>query len=133
MKDYSYYWLDCLHSGSRVICNPPVLDTDDDYIILCAENRLDEFKRVLEGDGFVLGGSGVQHQGNESKFWSYKKSSDDEGIINFIITLDEKWFDNSIKATSLARALNLKSKEDRITLFEAIREGNWPDVGDLIV
>jgi len=32
---------DTKHCGSRVTCNPPPIDTDDDYLILIDENELD--------------------------------------------------------------------------------------------
>ncbi len=74
---------------------------------------------------------------DDSVFTSWKKTDDGEvldpegrpapKVLNVIITWDEGHFDTFKKATALAKALNLKTKQERVILFEAINRGIWPD------
>lgn len=108
----------CLPTGSRVICDPPVMDTDEDYLILVTDGNIEIIYDLLEQDEYIMGGS----QFDESKFSSWKNKDG----INILLTHDKDYFDKFSKATSLAKALNLKEKSDRITLFEAVVSDSWP-------
>ena len=111
----------CLPTGSRVICDPPVMDTDEDYLILIPEEDRETIEDLLEQDGYVEGGSGHTYQ----NFLSYK-NYEHNVPINILLTCQKDYFDRFSKATALAKALNLKEKSDRITLFEAVVRDSWP-------
>lgn len=107
-------WVGCYQTGSSVICNPPVEDTDIDFII-CAtsEAKLDQFLTV---NGFKLSNaSEEEYDLEEEGFSSYRK-----GNINLIVTENYEWYKKWVLATKVAKKLNLLKKEDRIILFKAI-------------
>lgn len=110
-----------LLTGSKVICDPPVTDTDEDYLVLVPEERRATIEDLLENDGYLEGGSGH----TDSDFWSYK-NYETNPVINILLTTKQEYFDKFSRATSLAKALNLIDKEDRITLFEAVVRDVWP-------
>ena len=116
--------------GSRVTCNPPPTDTDADFLVLVDESDFAQYERNLFKYGF---GSDGSRPDNETQmggnFWSY--SMDHEGTrVNLIVTRDFDWHGKFILATNTAKALNLLSKQDRITLFQAILYGNHPKQDD---
>jgi len=153
---YEPYYQKFVHTGSRVICTPPITDTDDDYLLLVSPDKVQDFENKLVEDGWVLGGSmpngilplNTEHEYKEdgsidhSKvFHSWKTPpvmtqpehhsdwavEDYSKTVNLLITCNEEYFEDFCRATFLARALNLKYKPDRITLFEAITRNVWPD------
>ncbi len=99
--------------GSRVTCDPPPMNTDEDYLILVAANRFAALEAEVVGQGFVLGGSRV---GDE--FRSYKLEA-----VNLIVTTKAEFFDRFMAATSVAQRLNLLDKADRVALFQAVLYG----------
>lgn len=154
IEDFSGYYTEILHTGSRVICDPPPKDTDDDYLMLTWEGALDALVEKLNKDKYELGGSmnmggeNYERRGLEIQDWSkgfegidynkvfrsYKKSfpkndeeQSDGGDVNIIVTLDPHYFKLFTRATGLAKKLNLLKKEDRVALFETIvRDVDWP-------
>ena len=59
MTKWLDYCLACHRTGSRVICDPPVMDTDDDYICLLDPESIPSFEGYLKKEGFTVGGSGA--------------------------------------------------------------------------
>lgn len=116
------------HTGSREICNPPPMDTDDDWLVLIAPEDKEDFLSffeigtISEGDriqgpsGWEIGGS--EPPGEESEFKSLKK-----GEFNIIMTTDPSYFKYFEAATTVAKKLNLLDKRDRIMLFAAVMQG----------
>lgn len=107
-------WLGICQTGSSVICNPPVENTDIDFII-CAisETKLHKFLAV---NGFELSNADEEEYDLESEGFScYRKDN-----INLIVTEDYDWYKKWVFSTAVAMKLNLLKKEDRITLFKAI-------------
>lgn len=104
------------HVGSRITCNPPPEDTDDDYLILATSS----VHYTLLKQGWSLGGSDFMHTAND-KFQSYTK-----GEVNLIVTHDGLFFSGFVLATKVCTELNLLEKKDRIVLFQAILYGNAP-------
>lgn len=114
-------------TGSRYICTPPVMDTDNDY--MCLVSDLEATHRILTERGCDLGGSmspvttstDITENPSDifdadfSDFYSYRN-----GEVNIIITDNEVFYDKFRFATELAQRLNLRKKEDRITLFDAV-------------
>lgn len=92
--------------GSRVICNPPPKNTDEDWIIYTED--LNILNEELRSDDWILE-SGM-YEGND--FFSYRR-----GFINFVVTTNLKFYDATVKATQIAKDLNLLNKTDRKALF----------------
>lgn len=98
--------------GSRVTCNPPPTDTDEDWIVYDPEWGLASY---LHDNEWEYGGS---DNGNDG--WkSYKKQ-----YINVICICDLSEYTKFKLATSVAKELNLMEKHHRVVLFEAIMYGS---------
>lgn len=110
------------HVGSRVTCNPPPTDTDDDW--LCLAHDLPEFVEAAMAEGFIVGGSGFSDE--PMSFVSLKRDGDS---LNLIATSCAHFFDGFVLATDLARRFNLMDKGDRIALFQAVLYGNDAENG----
>lgn len=98
-------------TGSRYICNPAPKDTDNDTVFLV--NGYYDWASILLEDGWE--DCGQYDKGGD--FRSFRK-----GEENYIVTENDNFFSNYVKATTAARALNLLEKQDRITLFQAIMD-----------
>lgn len=111
------------HVGSRVTCNPPPQNTDDDWLLLVSDWRVALVVAIRAS--YLVGGSVPSDQLEESKerlrFTSLKRDCDK---TNLLITDDEEFFDRFMAATSVAKRLNLLEKDDRIALFQAVLYGN---------
>ena len=107
-------WSGIYHTGSSAICNPPVLDTDIDFIV-CAKDE-DKLHSFLVKNGFVQSIQDEEEYDLEGEgFSSYRKEN-----INLIVTVNYEWYLKWTNATILAKKLNLQKKEDRITLFKYV-------------
>lgn len=104
--------------GSRVTCNPPPMDTDQDILVLIKSRRLREAQAYLVEKGFESGPD--CSRSNDSEFYSYKNETAD---INFILTTKREYFDRFMAATTVAKRFNLLNKDDRVALFEAVIRG----------
>lgn len=101
--------------GSRVTCDPPPQDTDEDWLCLV---RDDPAQRMI-GAGFTQDGLPEFYTGNDNGgFRSWRR-----GDINIVITQDEAFARKFLAATELARRFNLLAKADRIALFQAVLYG----------
>lgn len=113
------YSKDHFPTGSRVICNPPVLDTDEDWAILAEHTTWGPANKALYDKltelGFTLEGDKYK---DASTFNSYRLFN-----INLIVFRDKREFDKYKLATNIATVLNLTKKEDRVHLFQMIRDG----------
>jgi hypothetical protein len=114
------------HVGSRVTCNPPPTDTDDDWLYLVVD--IEEAVRSFKKDGFyvdgsLMGGSIVPDDQicKHGLFVSLKHRHD---VVNIIATSDTDFFNRFLAATQVCTRLNLMNKEDRIALFQAVLYGN---------
>jgi hypothetical protein len=107
-------------TGSRHICNPPPMNTDDDYLVCCRDkaHREEVVKRLLE-NGFEHD-AGESYDGREldGMFSSFRK-----GELNYIVTDDHEFARRHFHATHICRELNLKEKHDRIMVFRAFLYG----------
>ena len=119
--------LDIEPAGSRWTVNPPVLDTDEDYVVFASvgRNDLHALQDELVALGWEKGGSEVGEAGTIGDGWaSYRK-----GAENLILFWDRNLFDYFKAATQLAKVLNLRDKEDRVKLFTTL-EYLWPGLRD---
>jgi hypothetical protein len=110
--------------GSRVTCNPPPVDTDQDVLVFIDSENADYFVSKMKNAGFnVELGEGYAedalNSGEEDRFQSYRL-----GDVNLIVTVDERFYTRFSAATSMAKRANLMQKEERIALFQAVLYGN---------
>ena len=110
--------------GSRITCNPPPVDTDQDVLVFIDEANADDFVWRMKQTGFnVELGEGYAedalNSGEEDRFQSYRL-----GDVNLIVTVDERFYTLFSAATAMARRANLMQKEERIALFQAVLYGN---------
>ena len=115
------------HVGSRVTCNPPPTDTDDDWLYFVTD--ITEFVNEALADGFYIDGSLMGGEVNLSQlpgglFVSLKKRQD---VRNLIVTSDHTFYERFLAATHVCRRLNLQDKTDRIALFQAVLYGERYD------
>jgi hypothetical protein len=109
--------MDMFPTGSRVICNPPVLDTDEDWVLMVPERR--SFHDILVDAGYHR--TSKSYYRVASSITTYRS---DLNNINLIVTDDQGMFDRWREATEIATQENLTNKEDRIKLFELITGRN---------
>lgn len=101
-------------TGSRYICNPPPTDTDEDTVVLASPG----YEEALLKNGFKSSTNELEYD-TLGAFVSWRK-----GDENFIVTTNKQFYDNFVKATKLAKNLNLLKKEDRVILFQALLYDN---------
>lgn len=108
-------------TGSRVICNPPPMDTDEDFLVKLKPNvSLKFFEQQMQFEGFE-GSSGDMYDLDKTIFVSLRKEE-----ANLIVTTDQEFFDKMVLATAVAKRLNVMEKKNRIMLFNAIVRGEAP-------
>lgn len=155
IHQYVDYFVDTIHTGSRVICEPPPTDTDDDWLCLIDKEVLKKFEEKLVLDGFVIGGSMNHKQlrirmpdgtmvpfGNKPvsvapELEEYPEVTNErekskafrsykKDNLNIILTISPDYFENFNKATQLCKGLNLRAKSNRIMVFDAVLYDFWP-------
>lgn len=124
-----YYFLSFIKAyelvGSRVTCNPPPLNTDQDVLCLVPDHSLTNMQGAMAFEGYVYEGSAPTdvaqgpNMDTARVFTSMRK-----GSMNYILTSDEEFYKRFLAATRLAKKFNLASKADRIALFQAVLYGN---------
>lgn len=102
--------------GSRITCNPPPMDTDEDFLALVPDEGI--AWASLEALGFETG-TDAEYDGMASNFISFKR-----GVTNIIVTSDIEWFAKFMAASHVAKRLNLRKKADRIAVFQAVLYAN---------
>lgn len=98
-------------TGSNYICNPPVVDTDIDTVVLV--NGYYDYRKMLAEEGW---GACAKENYVDGTVYAVRK-----GLHNYIVVEDPDIFNDWVVATEAARALNLTKKEDRVTLFKTIK------------
>ena len=96
-------------TGSSYICNPPVTNTDIDFVIYSQD--WDKLHNWCEQNAFKTNFEDYELE----EFRSYKR-----GIINLIVTNDATFYKRFVKATELAKKLNLLDKQQRVDLFDFV-------------
>lgn len=112
MLDIETEYLKLHPTGSRYICDPPVMNTDIDFIVLVGEMAIAVLDLVSAGWKRPNNGEGY---GDKSYLTTFRR-----GEYNLIVMTDRKKFDKWVKATEEAKKKNLTKKEDRVALFESI-------------
>lgn len=106
---------DFIMTGSRAICDPPPMDTDEDYVLL---DKNDCFQTLLTM-GFKLTSEPEYEGGSWFSTWRMDE-------YNLIVTNDRIFYNRFVAATLLAKQRNLLIKDDRIELFKEILYGRVP-------
>ena len=109
---FSKHVIMAMKCGSRVTCDPPPMDSDDDILLLV--DNVKQFCEMVQGEGYSL----PQPYIPGSCFQSLRK-----GEINLIVTSCPIFFGKFRLATKVAKQLNLLKKQDRVALFQAILYG----------
>ena len=115
--------------GSRVTCNPPPTDTDEDYIVYVKDVSVAVSGLLAMGfersstpeqiERYMSMGSGIF---SFTSLWF--------GDLNYIVTDDWLFFERFLTATHVCKALNLMRKEDRILVFGAIKGKSFSHMVD---
>lgn len=103
--------------GSRVTCNPPPEDTDEDWLVempwhtarLTIVSTLCDAGWELETDDHY----------KDAQFLSFRRDN-----VNILLTWDEEFARRHHAATRVCKELNLMEKNQRISLFQAVLYGN---------
>ena len=111
-------------TGSSYTCNPPVLDTDIDFIVLVHD--FENCDHNLHPLGYVVSScateEGRDHYENDENYgltwYAFRR-----GEFNLIVTGDEDWYDNMVAATNVCKRRNVLDKEDRKAIFRFMRDG----------
>lgn len=107
-------------TGSRYICNPPVMTTDVDVVLLV--QSLDTAARVLRGDGWIVNADNCDEYSYQSNF-EIPFMTARKGEHNLIVYDTTEGYNAFVRATEVARHFNLRDKQDRIMLFAAVCGG----------
>ncbi len=95
-------------TGSNYICDPPVLNTDIDWVVLVRSNPVPE----LEELGWELCGEDMGYDDGQADFDAIRRQN-----INLILVYEGEEFNRWVDATESAKKLNLTNKQDRIDHF----------------
>jgi hypothetical protein len=101
-------------TGSRVICDPPPMGTDEDYVCLAHPST----EGVLVTAGFEMSIDPEKYE-DLPDFIPYRC-----GEFNVIVTEDPQFYALFVEATEEAKRLNLTDKSDRIALFQRVLYDN---------
>lgn len=108
--------------GSRVTCDPPVMDTDEDWLIYVPEQGLANWLTDAAKLGFDLDDRCKHYRVEDNDFNSWRGPNN----LNLIVTASLQFYNKFNLASNVAKELNLLKKEDRITLFQANLYGREP-------
>jgi hypothetical protein len=111
-------------TGSRYNCNPPIMNTDEDFLVWFQTNdHVTLFKFLIE-IGYVRSSS---ENDSLSKFSSGEFTSWRRGDTNLIITGNQKFFNLHKLSGQVCKKLNLMNKPDRIMVYHAIMYGEYDE------
>lgn len=118
--------VDVVPCGSKFVCDPPVVTTDEDYLVWSSV-KLDEYLRAA---GFVDDAGLQQAPGSSRPTWGesdpdLRFTSWKKGDINLIVTESEEFALKHECATRLCQKFNVLGKQDRIAVYQAILYGSF--------
>lgn len=106
---------DAAPTGSRVICNPPILDTDEDWLVFVPESVQSKAIDWLVNHGAEYPGD-QEHYPDGVCFHL--------GSLNPILIWDWTHYYKWVAATWIVQKLNPQSKEERTHYFAALVDGS---------
>ena len=111
--------------GSKFVCDPPVMTTDEDYLVF-AVNKI---HAELEALGYASDSDNTQPSSRPTveddvdwRFESWRR-----GSINLIVTTAEEFAKKHEAATRVCKKLNLLDKRDRIMIYQAVLYGAFKE------
>lgn len=122
--------VECKPTGSRYICTPAPMDTDEDYIVYMEPEEVrEEAYARLDDLGFTMEGGkddDYESEDGHNGFRSFRRET-----LNIILTFDRDFYNSFCKATEFCKLHNVLPKPRRIEYFRAFLYGeNWPE-GDI--
>jgi len=107
------------HTGSRAICSKPPEASDDDWVVMYEMGLTD----LLERNGYVADpwdSATYDAAEGHTPVASYRKNG-----VNIVVTTSQKFFDLTKLATDIATELHIKTRDERVNLFHAVRSGEF--------
>lgn len=113
--------------GSRYTVDPPPTDTDEDWLVLIPEKHFKDGRAVqlLDENRFGLDNPSEHYRADQSLFNSWRGPEN----TNILITANRNFHDRFLAATALAKKYNLKTRPERVELFQAVLYGTILDRG----
>ena len=108
-------------TGSREICDPPVLTTDVDWVVLIEDDPIKTkvcALMMLTGLAAKPGKEGYEPD-NVNLY---------VGDVNVIVLSTKEQFAKWYVVTAAAKQMNLLLRRDRVDVFNAVCRGDWGDV-----
>ncbi len=111
--------------GSRYTVDPPPTDTDEDWLVLIPEKHFKDGMAVslLDKNRFGLDNPSEHYRADQSLFNSWRGPEN----TNILITANRDFHNRFLAATSLAKKYNLKTRPERVELFQAVLYGTIAD------
>ncbi len=106
-------------TGSRYVCNPPVLNTDIDFLVFCE----DDVSSALLAAGYKKSNYREYFSRGEidvNAFAAWRR-----GKVNLIVTSNVKYAETFHTATYICKQQNVEHKYQRVTIHEVVR-GTMP-------
>ena len=108
-------------TGSSYTCNPPVLDTDVDYLVF-VDDWASAVQYLAHALGWTLSSGNVEeYEQDEDYSDTWYACRKDQ--FNAMVTNDIGWYEGAVRATEVCKARNVLDKEDRKAIFRFMRDG----------
>ena len=137
------YVISSHRTGSNYTCDPPVEDTDRDFILLVKDKKacialcksssdiVTFDSKISENEDTEQATDPLEFKAAEPKGYdAFDFTSVRVGKDNLILTDNKKFYDKFVVATELAKRFNLLDKSDRIALFTGVIKGELPKEDD---
>ena len=122
-------------SGSSYICDPPVINTDEDWLIYSPPELFRQTRELAFANHFSRSAqrsSYTKIAEQRDRFIAYRslppgpwRTCPYGNNLNLIITCDLDFYQKFQFATEEAKRLNLLVKDDRINLFQKVFQGKY--------
>lgn len=135
-KELESYGINIVHiypTGSNYICNPQVIDTDIDILVLVTDiNGSYNACTCRDWEDCYREATPKEHLAyQEEKRYGVIWHALRRGIINIMIVEDIDWYHASVAATELCKAWNILDRDRRIRIFRNLKYGEPLQKDDL--
>lgn len=104
-------------TGSRYVCNPPVMNTDIDFVIYSQSSVA---ARLLKAGFNVTSLKEYAQVIDKSKFKCWRR-----GKVNLVVTHDKAFAEAFQTGTHISKRFNVKEKWHRIVIHGTLRGESW--------